>query len=68
MSDRGPRNSSQRARCTPVVSRSFEHHLDDSTFYLGSISILKENTLEVERATSLPFPSTSPEDFSSTAI
>ncbi|GFW96905.1 hypothetical protein TNCV_2160401 [Trichonephila clavipes] len=27
VSDRGPRNSSpQRARCTPVVGRNFEHH------------------------------------------
>ncbi|GFS99474.1 hypothetical protein TNCV_4534431 [Trichonephila clavipes] len=48
MPDRGPRNSSwQRARCTPAVGRSFEHHTDDSTFWLGSTLILWKNTLLV---------------------
>ncbi|GFX46704.1 uncharacterized protein TNCV_4038521 [Trichonephila clavipes] len=42
MSDGGPRNSSrQRAKCTPVVNRSFEHHTYDSTFWLGSTLILR---------------------------
>ncbi|GFX73125.1 hypothetical protein TNCV_4502041 [Trichonephila clavipes] len=45
MSDQGPRNSSrQRARFTPVVRRIFEHHTGNSTFWLGSTSILREIT------------------------
>ncbi|GFU14543.1 hypothetical protein TNCV_3251631 [Trichonephila clavipes] len=47
MSGRGQRNSSRlRARCTLVVSRNFEHHTGDSTFWLGSTPVLWENTLE----------------------
>ncbi|GFX97221.1 hypothetical protein TNCV_557111 [Trichonephila clavipes] len=45
-SDRSPQNSSwQGARCTPVVNRSFEHHTGDSTIWLVSTPILRENTL-----------------------
>ncbi|GFV70549.1 hypothetical protein TNCV_4957981 [Trichonephila clavipes] len=44
MSNGGLRNSSyQNTRCTLVVSRSFEHHSDDSTFCLGSPPILRDN-------------------------
>ncbi|GFW81866.1 hypothetical protein TNCV_2885401 [Trichonephila clavipes] len=39
-------------RCTPVVSRIFEHHPGDSMILLGSTLILKESTLEV--VTSVP--------------
>ncbi|GFV13912.1 hypothetical protein TNCV_523891 [Trichonephila clavipes] len=43
-SERGPRNSSwQRA------SRSFEHYTGDSTIWLDSTPILRENTLEMVR-------------------
>ncbi|GFX08615.1 hypothetical protein TNCV_4171141 [Trichonephila clavipes] len=42
---------------TPVVSRSFERHTDDSTICLGSIPVLK-NPLEVVRASHLFSPST----------
>ncbi|GFX44336.1 hypothetical protein TNCV_1097761 [Trichonephila clavipes] len=36
MSDQGPRNSSRlRARCTPVVNCSYEHHTDDRYLILG---------------------------------
>ncbi|GFV56045.1 uncharacterized protein TNCV_2266311 [Trichonephila clavipes] len=59
MSDRGPRNSSrQRARCTPVVSRNFEQHTNDSTSRLGSTPALRENTLGVVKG----LPPTSRED------
>ncbi|GFW96641.1 hypothetical protein TNCV_2846981 [Trichonephila clavipes] len=48
MSDRGPENSPwQRARCTPVVNCSFEHHTGDSNFRLGFTPTSRENTLEV---------------------
>ncbi|GFX77670.1 hypothetical protein TNCV_1105871 [Trichonephila clavipes] len=33
--------------CTPVVSRSLEHHADDGTFWLVSNPILRENPLRV---------------------
>ncbi|GFV56289.1 hypothetical protein TNCV_106451 [Trichonephila clavipes] len=57
MSDQGPRNSSwQRAKCTPVVHRSFEHHSDDSTFWLGSTPNLRENTLRLIRGLPPLFP------------
>ncbi|GFT25950.1 hypothetical protein TNCV_2807891 [Trichonephila clavipes] len=57
ISDRGPRSSSwQRARCTPVVSRSFEYHAGDSTFWLGFTPILRENTLGVGRRLPPLFP------------
>ncbi|GFU21343.1 hypothetical protein TNCV_2434591 [Trichonephila clavipes] len=47
MSDRGPNNpSQQRTRCTSVVDLSFEHPPGDSTFWLRSTPILRENTLE----------------------
>ncbi|GFU75578.1 uncharacterized protein TNCV_2862931 [Trichonephila clavipes] len=50
MSDRGPRISSrQSVRFTPVIVRSFEHHAGDSTIYVSSSVILKENTLEGSR-------------------
>ncbi|GFU70325.1 hypothetical protein TNCV_2106641 [Trichonephila clavipes] len=51
MSDRDPRNSSrQGARFTPVVYRSFEHHLGDSVIWLGSTPILRENHLTMVRS------------------
>ncbi|GFX73628.1 uncharacterized protein TNCV_1263971 [Trichonephila clavipes] len=64
MSDRGLRNSSwQGARCTPVVSCSFEHHTSVSTIWLVSTPILRENTIEGQRPTaSLPLLPTSRED------
>ncbi|GFV48103.1 hypothetical protein TNCV_3027861 [Trichonephila clavipes] len=53
MSDRGPRNSSwQRATCTHVVIRSFEHHPGDSLFWLCPTPILRENTLWMARGAS----------------
>ncbi|GFT31391.1 uncharacterized protein TNCV_608261 [Trichonephila clavipes] len=36
-------------RLVPVVSRSFDHHTGDSTIWINSTSILRENTLEVVR-------------------
>ncbi|GFS83169.1 hypothetical protein TNCV_1287521 [Trichonephila clavipes] len=33
------------AECTLVIFRSFEHHTGDSTFWLDSITILRDNTL-----------------------
>ncbi|GFW96606.1 hypothetical protein TNCV_2846631 [Trichonephila clavipes] len=63
MSDRGPRNSSrQRAGCTPVVSRRFQHHTGDSTIRLGSTPILRENTLEVVRDLPPLFPFDQPHE------
>ncbi|GFT68284.1 hypothetical protein TNCV_659041 [Trichonephila clavipes] len=38
----------ERAKCTPVVGRSFEYHTGNSTIYLGFIPILREKTLEEE--------------------
>ncbi|GFV24956.1 hypothetical protein TNCV_884221 [Trichonephila clavipes] len=35
----------------PRVNRGFEHHIADSTIWIGSTPILKENTLE-----STPWP------------
>ncbi|GFU67594.1 uncharacterized protein TNCV_1643431 [Trichonephila clavipes] len=64
-SARGARISSrQRAKWTPVISRSFEHHTGDSTISLSSILILRKKILECLKAhrTSLPFPQTSRED------
>ncbi|GFW88612.1 hypothetical protein TNCV_828811 [Trichonephila clavipes] len=61
--DQGPRNSSwQGAKCTPVVMRSLEHQADDSTIYLDSTPILRENTLGEGPPTSLPLPPTLRED------
>ncbi|GFW14465.1 hypothetical protein TNCV_298851 [Trichonephila clavipes] len=58
-SDQGPRNSSrQGASCTPVVSRSIEHHTGDSTIWHGSTSILRENALGVVRGLPISSPST----------
>ncbi|GFY12560.1 hypothetical protein TNCV_2447511 [Trichonephila clavipes] len=45
------------ARCTPIVSRSFEQHSADSTFWLDTTQILRENTLGVIRAFHLSFSS-----------
>ncbi|GFV95356.1 transposable element Tcb2 transposase [Trichonephila clavipes] len=57
LSDGGPRNSSwETARCTPVVSRIFEHHTSDSTVQLDSIAILRENPLEVVKGFPPLFP------------
>ncbi|GFT28939.1 hypothetical protein TNCV_3586101 [Trichonephila clavipes] len=56
VSDRGPSNSLwETARCTPVISRSFVHHISDS---------LKEEHPGGGQMplTSLPLPSTSQED------
>ncbi|PRD36099.1 UNVERIFIED_CONTAM: hypothetical protein NCL1_09697 [Trichonephila clavipes] len=49
---------------TPVVSCSFEHHTGDSTIWLDSTPILRENTLEGSQRplTCLPLPPTSRED------
>ncbi|GFU81927.1 hypothetical protein TNCV_2537361 [Trichonephila clavipes] len=59
MSYRGSRNSlRQRAKCTPVVSRSFEYHSGDSTFWLGSTPILRGNTLGMVRGFHQSSPST----------
>ncbi|GFW12379.1 hypothetical protein TNCV_816321 [Trichonephila clavipes] len=48
----------------PVVSRIFEHHACDSTMWLGSTPILRENTLVVVQRppTFLPLPPTSQND------
>ncbi|GFT73151.1 hypothetical protein TNCV_2554371 [Trichonephila clavipes] len=64
-SDRGSRNSPrQRARCTHAVSRNFLYHSGDSTIWLGSTPILRENILEVAKElNSYSLLSTSPEDF-----
>ncbi|GFX87993.1 transposable element Tc1 transposase [Trichonephila clavipes] len=35
--------------CLPVVSRSFEHHVDDSTIWLDSTPIWGDNTLRAVR-------------------
>ncbi|GFV97430.1 hypothetical protein TNCV_2039391 [Trichonephila clavipes] len=42
--------------CTPVVSRSLEHHTGDSTFWLLSTPILTENNLRVVRGLPPFFP------------
>ncbi|GFV09575.1 uncharacterized protein TNCV_3159721 [Trichonephila clavipes] len=49
---------------TPVVGRSLEHHAGDSTIYLGSTPILRENTLREGQGppSSLSHPPTSRED------
>ncbi|GFV73108.1 hypothetical protein TNCV_3665251 [Trichonephila clavipes] len=41
---------------TPVVSRSYEHHVGDRAIWLVSTSILWENTLEMVRGFSHIFP------------
>ncbi|GFW19633.1 uncharacterized protein TNCV_1605241 [Trichonephila clavipes] len=57
--DRGARNSSrQTTRCTAVVSRSFEHDTSDSTFWLGSTSILERTPKGCLGAFHLSSPST----------
>ncbi|GFU14633.1 cytochrome P450 2J5 [Trichonephila clavipes] len=50
------------ASCTPVVSRSFEHDTGDSTIWLGSTPILRENTLEVVRGLPPLFPCHQPHE------
>ncbi|GFX79104.1 hypothetical protein TNCV_3913891 [Trichonephila clavipes] len=63
VSDRGLRNSSwQGASCMPVVSRSFEHHTGDSTVFLVSTLILRENTLGVVRGIPPIFPFHQPQE------
>ncbi|GFX22733.1 uncharacterized protein TNCV_4838701 [Trichonephila clavipes] len=48
--------------CTHVVSRSLEHHAGDSTFWLASTPIMRENTRGGQGSpTSLPLPPTSRE-------
>ncbi|GFW24220.1 hypothetical protein TNCV_1847791 [Trichonephila clavipes] len=64
-SNRGSRNlSRQRAKCTPVVTRSIEHHTRVSMIRLCSTPILRKNTSGSGQwpSTSLPLPSTSQED------
>ncbi|GFW00583.1 DUF4817 domain-containing protein [Trichonephila clavipes] len=39
---------------------NFDHHTENSTIWLGSTLILKENSLRVARASHLSFPSTNP--------
>ncbi|GFX29169.1 hypothetical protein TNCV_3217041 [Trichonephila clavipes] len=48
----------------PVVGRSLQHHIGDSTIWLCSSPILRENTLVEDQGapTSLPHPPTSRED------
>ncbi|GFV82735.1 hypothetical protein TNCV_4147031 [Trichonephila clavipes] len=36
--------------CMPVVSRSLEHHTSDNTFWLGSTSVMRMNTLGAVRS------------------
>ncbi|GFT11960.1 hypothetical protein TNCV_725671 [Trichonephila clavipes] len=45
-------------RCMPVVSCSFEHHVGDSTIWLGSIPILRENIRRWSEASQLSSPFT----------
>ncbi|GFW80198.1 uncharacterized protein TNCV_461061 [Trichonephila clavipes] len=60
MSNQGPLNSSwKRARCTPVVSRSLEHHSGDGIFCLGCTPILRGGQ---RPPTSFPRPPTSRDD------
>ncbi|GFY30242.1 uncharacterized protein TNCV_3091491 [Trichonephila clavipes] len=49
---------------TPVVSRSFENHAGERTFWLGSTPVLGKNTLEGSQGspTSIPLPPSSQED------
>ncbi|GFW44900.1 hypothetical protein TNCV_4512141 [Trichonephila clavipes] len=50
MSDRGTQNSSsERARCMPLVIRSFQHHAGDSTLRLSSSTILREKVSRMVR-------------------
>ncbi|GFW64069.1 uncharacterized protein TNCV_707741 [Trichonephila clavipes] len=54
-----PRSSSwQGASLTPVVNCSFEHHTGDSTIWLGSALILRENTWGWSGDSQLSTPST----------
>ncbi|GFX48961.1 hypothetical protein TNCV_2797521 [Trichonephila clavipes] len=41
--------------CTPFVSRSYEHHAIDSTTWLASIPVFRENTLRGEGSSLFPF-------------
>ncbi|GFV46651.1 hypothetical protein TNCV_4226661 [Trichonephila clavipes] len=43
--------------CTPVVSRSLEHNVGDSTFWLISTPFLRENTLGASGAFHISSPS-----------
>ncbi|GFV02476.1 uncharacterized protein TNCV_1024041 [Trichonephila clavipes] len=42
--------------CTPVVIHKFKHHASNSTIWLGSIPILRENNLEEARSLPSIFP------------
>ncbi|GFX52091.1 hypothetical protein TNCV_4654201 [Trichonephila clavipes] len=46
----------------PVVSRSLEHHADDSTIWLDSTPILRKYTLGVVRGLPPSLPSASQDD------
>ncbi|GFU19968.1 hypothetical protein TNCV_2705971 [Trichonephila clavipes] len=57
--DRGPRISSwQRAKVTPVVCRSFEHHAGYRTIYLDFTSLLRRTPWGVIRGLPPSSPST----------
>ncbi|GFT03973.1 uncharacterized protein TNCV_1731191 [Trichonephila clavipes] len=49
-------------RDTPIVIRSFEHQTGDSTIFLVSNPILRDNTLGSEASYLSPLPPTSRED------
>ncbi|GFV58873.1 uncharacterized protein TNCV_4132351 [Trichonephila clavipes] len=63
--DYGSRNSSwQRTTYTPIVNRSFVHYPCDSTIWLVSTPVLRENTLGRDQGSPnyLPLPPTTRED------